>query len=205
MRDCCFKLWILVDNKIPTQKFFQILIKSDQEISRSIKNVLSKFMITFVYAIVLLSSRHMLWNKHCSIALALTWLILGNFNVVLDAHECLGGHAPNPSSCVDVVNMIVENNFQEIMTKKARFTGPLRSPIDDMECKLDRALCNSNWMDFGAITSYFTLLWHSSDHNLSVVSFILDKPQGPTPFRFKYMWLEHENFKVFIKNFIKKK
>ena len=67
-----------------------------------------------------------------------------------------------------------------------------------MECKLDRVLCNSKWLDFWEQSDCYTLPRHFSDHNPLVLQFIDNAHRGPRPFRFMKMWTEHEDFKNFV-------
>ena len=103
-----------------------------------------------------------------SIARTQPWLILGDFNAVLGAHERMGGRSPNPTSCSNFANMIAMINLQEIESKGASFTW---ARDGYMECKLDRALYNIGWLEFWVITNYCTLPRRTSDHNPIVVSF----------------------------------
>ena len=193
MRQDVSKIWILVDNKITCPKTLSNL---EQEILLSFNNMLFAFIITFVYANELPAARGFLSNKLRSIALTLPWLMLGDFNTVLGSHKCLGGRAPNLSSGADFANMIADNNLLKIITQGAPFSWARCFPIGYIECNLDRALCNSSWMDFWAITSCQTLPRYSSNHNPLPVSFNLDRLQGRSSFRLKSMWLEHETSKI---------
>ena len=131
---------------------------SDQEITLDFGNSLSGFRISFIYANVLVSARKRLWDSLSSIAPSdKSWLLIGDFNAILGAHERSGGRLPNSSSCADFANMIAVNSLQYIPVKGAFFTWSRFSARGFIECRLDRALCNSKWLDFWGLTTCHSL------------------------------------------------
>lgn len=67
-----------------------------------------------------------------------------------------------------------------------------------IELRLDRSLCNPEWLDKWSQTSCHTLPRLVSDHKPLLFSFycIANKDMfgGPKPFRFQSMWIEHGSF-----------
>ena len=103
------------------------------------------FSVSFIYARVDGNSTRLLWNKITSINAPnnCPCVLIGDFNAILGAHECVGGRPPHSSSCSDFANMVSTNELQEITTKRAPITWVCLSSKGYMECKLDRALYNS--------------------------------------------------------------
>ncbi|KAJ4710362.1 RNA-directed DNA polymerase (Reverse transcriptase) [Melia azedarach] len=62
------------------------------------------------------------------------------------------------------------------------------------ELRLDRALCNSIWLDCWPITTVSALPRNSSDHSPLVFSALVSLNSGPKPFRFQSVWLNHISF-----------
>ena len=51
-----------------------------------------------------------------------SWLVVGDFNAVLGAHECLGSHSPARGSCEDFKSTIKDCNLIGVRSQGARFT-----------------------------------------------------------------------------------
>ena len=65
------------------------------------------------------------------------WLLVGDFNAITGAYEIVGGRQPNSSCCLEFANMILENNLQEVITKRASVIWYRLSSRGFIECKLD--------------------------------------------------------------------
>ena len=67
-----------------------------------------------------------------------------------------------------------------------------------IELRLDRSLCNSEWLDNWSHTNCLTLPRLVSDHN--PLQNIANKAvlAGPRPFRFHSMWLQHGSFQEVV-------
>ena len=110
------------------------------------------------------------------------WLLIDDFNAILCAHERWEGNILNSTSCFDFSEMIVNNELQEIISNWAPFTWAKKYVRGYIECKLDRALCNSNWLNFWNKINFFTFTRHASDHNSLVCQFWESVSLGPIPF-----------------------
>ncbi|KAI9154331.1 hypothetical protein LWI28_024522 [Acer negundo] len=72
-----------------------------------------------------------------------SWLVVGDFNVVLGAHEALGSRSPARGSCEDFRLMIDDFDLVGIRSQGARFTWVRgRSNRTRVERRLDRVLVN---------------------------------------------------------------
>ena len=197
IRDGVSKIWILVKKNINNPN---VVSNTDQEISIDFLLGNKSFRISFVYANVHIYARRRLWHLLQSLAPSDSpWLLIGDFNAILGAHERRGGNLPNSTSCHDFSKMIDDIELHEITMKGAPFTWARKSARGYMECKLDRALCNSAWLEHWNWLNCFSRPRHASDHNPIVLQFLENSTRGPVPFRFKSMWLEHENFEHFVK------
>ena len=111
--------------------------------------------------------------------------MIGDFNAILGAHERLGGHPPNRSNCPDFANMNVHCDLEELVARGASFTWSDGRSHIYYESKLDRALCNSSWLDHWEDHACYTLARHRSKHNSLIVSCQNRVLQGLAHFIFK--------------------
>ena len=197
-KDGCSKIWILCSISIQDPKVFS---NSDQEITLDFGSSQNFYRISFIYASVNMGTRRKLWQRLHNLCPPTTpWLLLGDFNAILGSHERVGGKPPNATSCSDFSMMIDNCNLEEIPTKGSPFTWARLSSRGYMECRLDRALCNSHWLDLWDNIECFTLPRLYSDHNPLVLNLSDQSYKGPKPFRFMKMWTEHIDFKKFIES-----
>ncbi|KAK3198786.1 hypothetical protein Dsin_022201 [Dipteronia sinensis] len=75
-----------------------------------------------------------------------SWLVVGDFNVVLGAHESLGLHSPARSSCKDFRSVIEDCDLIGVSSQGARLTWARgRYPRTRIERWLDRALVSEEF------------------------------------------------------------
>ena len=144
-RDGISKIWLFISSHIP---HYDVVSNSEQEITLSFMVSAVLHHISFIYASVQLYRRRKLWDVlgHLSFGNA-PWLVIGDFNVILGAHEKTGGRLPDPRSCDDFATMISDCNLFDIPSSGAQFTWARKSGTRYVECRLDRALCNSHWFE----------------------------------------------------------
>ena len=96
-RDGVSKIWILMKRNIYTHRVFS---STDQEFTLDLVLASKSFRITFVHANVHASARRRLRQLFPSLApIDLLWLLIGDFNAIIGAHERHGGNmliAPLP-------------------------------------------------------------------------------------------------------------
>ncbi|KAK9943229.1 hypothetical protein M0R45_008844 [Rubus argutus] len=114
------------------------------------------------------------------------WVVLGDFNCVLGAHEKRGGGPPIASSCHDFQKMCDNCELIDIPTKGLSFTWSNRRT----EVRLDRALANLNWIESWYSLECCTLTRVTSDHCPILLSCSRLLSVAKFPFRFQSMWLQ---------------
>ncbi|XP_019447354.1 PREDICTED: uncharacterized protein LOC109350586 [Lupinus angustifolius] len=128
-----------------------------------------------------------------------SWCTLGDYNVVLGAHECKGKRPPSRISCDEFKIFVGNNNLLHLPTTGAKFTwSNKRMGVALTERRLDRALCNEEWLGIWTQVSCCTLPRIASDHFpllLSSSSIIFSQL---TPFRFHKMWVSHSYCKRLV-------
>ena len=115
-------------------------------------------------------------------------VIIGDFNVVLsdlEREHCVYNHRDTDA----LLSFMQENDLTDIPLSNGRFTwyGP-----NHRKSRLDRALINSKWNEFGS-WSLQGFNRKSSDHRPILLS-NSKSDWGPRPFKFFHCWLKDEAF-----------
>lgn len=134
--------------------------------------------------------------RHLALSVSGPWLIGGDFNSILYAHEKQGGHTRHSGVCGLFQNWFDNHQIFYLKFKGPRFTwahGTLYKP-------LDRAVCNNDWLLKFANNSVLHLPKVASDHRPVLVRFDKANPRNQVnrPFRFLASWLTHDNFNTFV-------
>lgn len=127
------------------------------------------------------------------------WLVPGDFNATLGAHEQHSGGLPGILSCADFQNFIEDCNLFHMPTSGLKFSWARnRGSLGYIERKLDRTLCNSSSLNAWSTTHCHVLPRSISDHSLMVIASYASDEQKPKPFRFQTMWLHHHDFRKVV-------
>ncbi|KAL6126088.1 hypothetical protein ACLB2K_074139 [Fragaria x ananassa] len=187
-------IWLICDQAIqPT-----LLLATEQQltISCTLDNV--SCVMTWVYAKTTTSERRRLWEDLLHIKNNFVqgpWIVLGDFNCVLGAHEKRGGILPNAISCSEFQDMSSNCELVHLPTKGLPYTWTNRRGVNvSVEMRLDRCLSNFSWMDAWRNLECTTLPRYSSDNCPLLVSFSKLILNQRSPFRFQLMWLDNPNF-----------
>lgn len=178
---------------------------SDQKISLQVMFDSVNCFLTAVYARTTMAGRRKLWEDITEVKgrfVSGPWIVFGDFNAVLGAHEKKGGASICRHSCEEFQAMSDVCELVHADTKGAEFTWVQRRGLrGNVELHLDRCLATLEWLDAWDQFDCCTLPRICSDHNPLLMSF--SKFTGPhySLFRFRKMWLKHENFMDFVKNY----
>ncbi|XP_004301904.1 PREDICTED: uncharacterized protein LOC101292910 [Fragaria vesca subsp. vesca] len=166
-------LWVFC--KISLVPWVRVLYSSDQQVSLQVMFDSTNCFVTAVYARTTVVGRRKLWEDITDVKGRFVngpWLVFGDFNAVLGMHEKKGGGPVCMSSCEEFQVMSDVCELVHVVTKGAEFTWVRRRGLrGNVELRLDCSLASLEWLD----------AW---DHL----------------FRFRKMWLEHEQFKDFVYN-----
>ena len=154
---------------------------------------------TAVYASPNPMLQRQLWNHMDSIATSIQgpWIIGGDFNSILYASEKQGGITRNSGVCGNFRQWFDGHKIFDL-----KFKGPQFAWSRGLLFKrLDRALCNSDWLTKFPDNFVLHLPKVASDHRLVLARFekVSSKNQGTRPFCFLAPWLTHEHFNSFVK------
>ncbi|KAF7842450.1 RNA-directed DNA polymerase [Senna tora] len=156
------------------------------------------FCCTFLYANPNNQVKDYCWQKLESIASDMDepWVVMGDFNSYLFAHEKQGGGAPN-NICMDRFSRCISNcNLVDLGFEGPKFTWKRN---DVME-RLDRAFGNQVWVSNFSNYSVFILPSFKSDHNAILLKPTVHRKSsnGEKPFRFQAAWLTHSSFEDLV-------
>ena len=153
--------------------------------------------LSFVYASTSYIRRRDLWDSLIVIHNNVDgpWMVIGDFTAVLGMHEKSGGVAPLSSSCMDFQAMSDTCQLVHVDTTGHPYTwnNGWRSR-GFVQLRLDRSLCNPFWFNKWPVTNCLTLPRLASDHNPLLFTADKSNTTGPSPFRFKSMWIQHPDF-----------
>ncbi|KAL0302133.1 UNVERIFIED_CONTAM: hypothetical protein Scaly_3041200 [Sesamum calycinum] len=122
------------------------------------KRLHTRCLITVLYGAYDLIPRRNLWSALCNLSAVISnepWLVLGDFNAVMDDSEVYGRAADTSVSMTEFRNCIRDSGLVQLPFTGCPFTwhncseGP-RS----LWKRLDRMLANTNWMDAWPNSSY---------------------------------------------------
>ncbi|XP_024041891.1 uncharacterized protein LOC127901822 [Citrus sinensis] len=143
--------------------------------------------------------RRQLWKHLDNLALSIQgpWLIGGDLNSILYASEKQGGATGQSGVCGLFRQWFDGNQLFNLKFKGPRFTWSRGFLFK----RLDRALCNNEWLLKFADNSVLHLPKVASDHRPVLVRFERAecRQQGNRPFRFLASWLTHDHFNNFVK------
>jgi len=93
------------------------------------------------------------------------WCFIRDFNTILEAHEHSGSHTPARPPMVDFQSWTDNNDFLHLPTMGAAFTSENGwSGRRHIIRRLNRVVCNQNWLDRFSSISCLSLIKHRSDH-----------------------------------------
>lgn len=144
-----------------------VLFVSDQCIALQVSCQQSHVYIAAVYASTFYLKRRQLWADLTNLQRRFQgpWLFLGDFNAVLGAHEKRGCRPPPPLSCLDFLNWSNANLLTHLNTLGAFYSWTNgRLGTANVALRLDRAICNADWIHYWRKSSCSALVRHQSDH-----------------------------------------
>ncbi|CAL1358518.1 unnamed protein product [Linum trigynum] len=150
--------------------------------------------LTAIYAKPNDHDRRPLWDslRHIEQNMKSPWLLVGDFNSICSASDRQGGAGFNSQRTTHFNECISDCNLIDV-----GFTGPRFTWTNGrLSQRLDRALCNRDWLDCFPETSNTHLPRVRSDHRPVLVRSSMDQPspRKKRPFRFLAAWLCHESF-----------
>lgn len=141
-----------------------------------------------------------LWKTLCDISDGSTrpWLVGGDFNNILHTEERIGSRV-NSNETSPFKNCFVHCVLKDLKYKGSKFTwNSNQEGGDRVFCKLDRILCNEEWVDMypDAVTDFLPegIFYHTP----AIVALAGGFHKGKTPFRYCNWWKGVEGYEELV-------
>ncbi|CAL0323863.1 unnamed protein product [Lupinus luteus] len=129
------------------------------------------------------------------------WNCIGDFNVITGVNEYRGSTLPSRLPSEEFCSFFEEANLIHLPTRGAEFTwSNRRSGLALTEKRLDRSLCNEDWLSFWQQVSCCTLPRVSSYHYPLLLCSTNSNFNGISSFRFLKMWLHHPGISEVVRD-----
>jgi hypothetical protein len=152
------------------------------------------FGFTAVYASTYYLSRRSLWTNITSIQTQhpIPWCCIGDFNTILGAQEHKGSTTPARTPMLDFQDWSNSNNLLHLPTQRAFYTwsNGRRGRHATLK-RLDRAICNIDWINACSTVKVSTLTKLRSDHFPILLEFKNQDIHVASNFKFMRMWSLH--------------
>lgn len=151
-----------------------------------------QWCINVVYGPVNPSLKLVFWDQLQEIVV--NWsgpcLILGDFNVVLEQQDKMGGRPVAQSSNGGFANLIQIGGLMDVGFKGSRYTwNNCRCGRANIQERINRGFINESWRLLFPHSSLTHLLAVNSDHRPILLNTTPPRESNPKPFRFESMWI----------------
>jgi len=192
-------LWCVCSNAIDPV----VIDKDDQQVSFSFGLDNRQFYMSAIYASTNYIKRRDLWQK-LSLLQANSdapWCYIGDFNVILGAHEYSGSFTPARLPMEDFQNWTEDHNLFHLPTRGSAYTWDNKRPgRRHTKKRLDRTICNQQWLDLCATISCSTLVKTTSDHFPLLLEFNTTNQLFASSFKFLKMWTLHSDCRKVVED-----
>ncbi|XP_060202481.1 uncharacterized protein LOC132630915 [Lycium barbarum] len=198
--NCNGKIWFFVQHNVEVE----VLLDTEQSITVKLnfQDFNKDMVVTMVYAKCSKVERLQLWDSLYLLTTNMTspWLVGGDFNVIMNEEEKIGGLPVLPQEYEDFAFCLNSCELHEMPFKGSPFTWwNGRAANDCIFKRLDRIVHNDtfqNW--FGQLeVQYLSRI--GSDHAPLLVSCGDQVQMFVKPFRFLKFWVEHDSFLDLVK------
>ncbi|XP_051116322.1 uncharacterized protein LOC127241355 [Andrographis paniculata] len=154
-------------------------------------------IISFAYGFNSLVKRRGLWNSLLCLGASLQkpWLILGDFNSVLEPSGRICGSIVRPYDYKDFLSCVTALGLSDLPSSGCCFTWK----NNRVWSKLDQAMVNHSWLSSNFVSSVAFLPAGFSDHSPAIVSLFDHVTRKGSPFKFFNMWTTHPSFLDYVK------
>ncbi|KAL6565242.1 hypothetical protein OROGR_002193 [Orobanche gracilis] len=189
------RVWVVWDT---SQLHFQPIVTTDQAIHGYVNsnNGLFSAFITFIYGLNERDDRRSLWSNLRSIAGMVhePWLILGDFNNVLNSEDRIGGTPVSESECIEFRDVLNETELQEVRYVGWDFTWRNKQKHRLIYSKIDRCFGNHLWFDKFGHCMVEILNPGGSDHSPLLLQLGVRSSRCKPQFRFLNCLVDHPDF-----------
>ncbi|KAI5663501.1 hypothetical protein M9H77_22824 [Catharanthus roseus] len=179
----------------PSRSHMDVMDMNSQAIHSCItcKVSLWKFFVSFVYGLHSVVSRRPLWQSLVQFGSTLKqpWLVLGDFNNILNGNERRGQSSVSSYEVRDFMKCCVDLGLVDINSRGFYFTWTNNNTWS----KIDRAMCNQEWLaeGFNTVANFLPSVCFL-DHSPCVVGLFETNRQTKQRFMLFKMWSDHGRF-----------
>jgi len=156
-------LWCICKNQLNPN----ILSIDSQQVSFMLKEHDNYFSVSAIYASTSYLQRRNLWTnlQNLQTQYNVPWCFLGDYNAIIGAHEYQGAFQPSRTPMNEFLQWSNSNHLIHLPTRGSFFTWSNgRRGTNHTQKRLDRAICNQQWIDMCTTISCSTLIRNRSDH-----------------------------------------
>ncbi|KAH0679259.1 hypothetical protein KY284_020344 [Solanum tuberosum] len=191
------KIWVMWDDEWSGE----VIRDNMQQLTMKLIKNNVEIVITSAYARCDSFHRLELWEELENLAqeVSLSWLVGGDFNVIRNAEEKEGGLHFTQLEAVDFNQCLNNCALSELKFSGSKYTwwnGRIEGAC--IFKRLDRVLCNQEFLNILPSSEVLHLVRQGSDHAPLHVSCNSDEEIITRPFKFLNIWTKHPNFKKII-------
>ncbi|XP_062103378.1 uncharacterized protein LOC133814434 [Humulus lupulus] len=176
----------------------EVLKESDQLVHVLIKEMRSnkQSCVTFLYGRNSIEERRQMWEDLSVLCFPATpWLVAGDFNVVFEYTDRVGGRSITAMELMDAQTWRELGLVDEMRSRGSHFTWTYKQANEDrIYSKLEKNFINEAWLDLYPHDEAVVNWELFSDHCLCVIKSGAVVNCGVKPFQFFNMWTDHEKF-----------
>ncbi|KAK6793719.1 hypothetical protein RDI58_007172 [Solanum bulbocastanum] len=190
------KIWLFWINDITCS----VIENDEQQITCELNHTKAsaKYIKTFVYAKCKDYLRRPLWDRLLHIADTrdtTPWCTVGDFNVIKETDEKLGGIPYNMRKSIDFIGVIEACGLIDLAFNVPKFTWSNQRGVNFRIWKrLDRAMANDKWLHVMPHTSVTHLPSVGSDHYPLLMEMYAKTDEGIKYFKFLNVWTSQPSF-----------
>ncbi|XP_074306004.1 uncharacterized protein LOC141641232 [Silene latifolia] len=162
---------------------------------------MKKFWYTVVYGFNKPAEREALWSSIRSYhgKIQGPWIICGDFNAVMGSNERIGGNPITHAELRPLLQLVQDCNMMDLTAKGNYLTWNNKHDIGTkIYRKIDRVLCNDDWMD-NFPNSYVHFLPEGIfDHSPCLIRFDEESQRKGKPFKYFNMWAMANEFEGIV-------
>jgi len=190
-------LWCICSSNINPS----VISNTDQQIPFLLGDQGKNFCVSAIYPSTKYLHRRKLWQtlNILQTQYKLPWCFIGDYNTITGAHEYRGSHNPARLPIEDFNNWSDSNHLIHIPTRGSYFTWANgRKGSNFTEKRLDRSICNNDWIDMCSSVSCTTLTKQKSNHYPILLEFHIQEIKFASQFKFMQMWSLHPDCSALI-------
>ncbi|XP_075086066.1 uncharacterized protein LOC142168811 [Nicotiana tabacum] len=154
------------------------------------------FEVTYVYVFNIKEERKGLWEDLIthSRGSSKPWMVVGDFNSVLNTEDRIGGNEVTWAEVVDFYNCIVECGLMELPAQENRYTWSDKHEEHRIFSKIDWIFINEQWFDTMPECNTRFLREGIGDHCPAKVTFVKERQRSRRFFQFCNVWTQLSQF-----------